>query len=109
MGRAPAAPRLRAVHALCPGSLATPGRIRRDHDPACGRHFPADFAPAPECPAVFSRTADAGRCGVLRTAGSGTPSARSTGPKESLYTGIYMFRSQAVLIAIFSLIANAAG
>ena len=100
MGGAPAAPRLRPVHALRAGSSAAAGRIYGHFDPAGGRHFPADLAAAVQCLAILSRAADAGGGGVLRAAGAGVAAARPPGQGEVFYTGIYMFRAQAFLIAI---------
>ena len=102
MGGAPAAPRLRPVHALCARSPAAAGRIYGDFDPAGGRHFPADLAAAAERVAILSRAADAGGGGVFRASGAGAAAARPPGQRQVFYTGIYMFRAQAFLIAVLS-------
>ena len=90
-------------------SPAAAGRVYRHFDPARGRHFPADLAAPAERAAILSRTADAGGGDVFRAAGAGAAAARPPGQGQVFYTGIYMFRAQAFLIAVLSTAAFGAG
>src|SRR5450631_1874042 len=100
MGGAPAAPRLPALHSLRARPHAASCRLYRHFDPASGRYIPADLATLAERPAIFSRTADVRRGYILRATGAGAPAARPPGQRPVFYTGIYMLRAQAFLIAL---------
>src|SRR5579864_4018164 len=109
MGRAPAAARLLSLYPLRPRIPAETGRFSGYFDSPGGRILSSPVPAHAERLAVFPRTLRI--CGgpVSGASGAGASVIRTPRPAAQLYTGIYMFRAQALLIPVLcAVIARAA-